>query len=687
MQRYLSSRKVSSTNRVRRIHFEQLENRQLLAVDMLQISSQPLDERQLLVQFRSEASASIGQSFAGGTIAKRLTDDGWFRIDVSAQVPLTQTLQAYQSRADVIQATPNFVLRSQAVPNDASFGSLWGLSNAGLQGGTANADINATRAWDFGTTSNVVTAVIDTGVDYLHRDLAANIWVNSDEIPGNGLDDDRNGYVDDTRGWDFANNDNDPMDDNGHGTHVAGTIGAVGNNGIGVSGVAWSTQIMPLKFLDRDGGGSLSDAIEAISYARINGAKIINASWGGGGFSSALQSAITQFQNAGGIFVAAAGNESSNNAIVPSYPANYPNVISVGASTRSDTLASFSNFGTNVQVVAPGQAILSTLPNNTYGVLSGTSMATPHVAGALALLWGQNPTLSATQIVSAMLNNTDNVLRGTSSRYGRLDVGKAAEALKQASTPITNPPANPGTEPSTITTRTFGIQGSFTLRDATLFSSTVHRFAIDITEDMTIADLDVALNIQHTYASDLSIRLFAPDDTALTLVQRRGGSTSNIQLTLSDEASAIVQTLSLLRGTVRPEAALSVMDGKSTRGRWILQITDHARSDVGSLLSAQLIVTPRASTPALASKVAEVSSVRFPRIENPIEISEPRVVDALFSRAVSLNVRESWESLSNGTVDQLSSETEAAQAQLTPWGRAAALQVRNMARAVFSRFA
>ena len=603
----VETRRKSLRNRTSRFLFvESLETRQLMAVDSLQITNQLYDSNDLLVQFRSpNLSALVGQNYAGSTIKRQLTDDGWFHVDVGANTNLTQALTAFQSRSDVLKATPDFAITAQATPNDSSFGSLWGLSNSGSQGGIVTADINANQAWDYGTSTNVVTAVIDTGVDYRHQDLAANIWSNSGEIAGNGIDDDHNGYIDDTRGWDFANNDNDPMDDNGHGTHVAGTIGAVGNNGVGVTGIAWSALIMPLKFLDKSGSGALSNAIEAINYARVNGAKVINASWGGGGFSSALQSAITQYQQAGGIFVAAAGNESSNNATTPSYPANYPGVISVGASTRSDTLASFSNFGTNVQIVAPGQSILSTLPGNAYGTLSGTSMATPHVAGAIALLWGQNPTRTAAQITDAIFANTDNVLRGIQSKYGRLNLGKAAAALRQSTlpvTPSTNPP--PQTQQSRVT---YSLQGTYPLRDATTHA-TVHQFAIDVPDNIKIADLDVFLNIQHTYVSDLGIRLIAPDGTSRTLINRRGGSTANIQVTLSDDASTGLGSLSTLRGMVRPENSLNAFNGKSAKGRWILQVTDYARGDIGQILGARLIVTTVSTIAPSLSKTTGVSN-------------------------------------------------------------------------------
>jgi subtilisin family serine protease len=575
----------------RPLFLEGLESRQLMAMDMFQVTSQLAEPDELLVQFRSSTpSALIGQQYAGSTITRQLTEDGWYQVDVGANVPLTQALSAFQSRSDVIQATPDFKIQAQSMPNDPSFSSLWGLSNNGSLGGSTSADINIEPAWALGTTSTVVTAVIDSGIDYTHPDLAANIWINGNEVAGNGIDDDKNGYIDDIRGWDFANNDNNPMDDNGHGTHVAGTIGAVGNNGVGVVGVAWKTSIMALKFLDASGSGSLSSAISAINYARVNGAKVINASWGGGGFSSALQSAITQFVSSGGIFVAAAGNESSNNVTTPSYPANYAGVISVGASTRTDLLAGFSNFGTNVDIVAPGQSILSTLPNNSYGTLSGTSMASPHVAGAIALLWSQNPTKTASQITDAVMANTDNVLRGSTSQFGRINVGKAAEALGDT---VTNTPAQSGTvtnPPPQSTQRTYSVQGIQNINDATS-QATVQRFPIDVPDGVVISDLDVILNVSHTYVRDLRIVLIAPDGTSRTLINRRGGSTDNVQVTLSDEATVGVASLSTLRGTVRPEQSLSAFDGKNAKGRWILQITDFERGDVGRLLTGQLVIT------------------------------------------------------------------------------------------------
>ncbi len=340
-------------------------------------------------------------------------------------------LQTIEGKSGILNASPDFRIYVTATPNDASYSSTWGLENA------ADTDIDASQAWDYGTSTNTVIAVIDTGIDYNHVDLASNIWINTDEIAGNGVDDDSNGYVDDIRGWNFAANNNNPMDDNGHGTHVAGTIGAVGNNGVGIAGVAWGIKMMALKFLDGSGSGDLSDAIAAIDYARVNGAKVINASWGSSSFSTALQSAIQRFQDFGGIFVAAAGNDAANNSSKPSFPANYSlaNVISVGASTSSGSLASFSNYGTNVDIAAPGSNIYSTMPGNRYASLSGTSMAAPHVAGAIALLWGQTPTSSAAQLIDLVMKNTDSVLLDRVSN-GRLNLGKAMAALRGGSLPI-----------------------------------------------------------------------------------------------------------------------------------------------------------------------------------------------------------------------------------------------------------
>ncbi len=366
----------------------------------------------------------------------------------------------------VASVEPDFVIAPAAIPNDPSFGSLWGLHNIGQSGGLADADIDAPAAWETTTGSrNVVIAVIDTGVDYGHRDLAANAWRNSGEIAGDGLDNDGNGFVDDVYGWDFANRDADPMDDNGHGTHVAGTIGAVGGNGTGVVGVNWQVSIMALKFLTGSGSGSTSGAIGAINYAtrmkRDFGVNVVatNNSWGGGGFSTSLRDAIAAGGRAGILFVAAAGNDGTNNDVTPHYPSNYDDdaVISVAATDRSNRLASFSNFGaTSVDVAAPGASITSTLPGNRYGSYSGTSMATPHVAGIVGLLAAANPAATAAEIRTAILSTTTPVaaLAGRMTTGGLVNAAAAVAAILPApvipeTPPVTEPPVTepPVTEP------------------------------------------------------------------------------------------------------------------------------------------------------------------------------------------------------------------------------------------------
>lgn len=328
-----------------------------------------------------------------------------------------------------------------AVPNDPQTGQLWGLENSGQAGGVADADIDAAAAWGISTGSrNVVVAVIDTGIDWRHSDLATNLWTNAREVAGNGVDDDGDGFVDDAYGYNFAGNTGDPMDDNGHGTHVAGTIAAAGNNGIGVSGINWAGSVMALKFLGADGSGSTSDAIRAINYATMQrvrfgvNVRVINMSWGGGGFSGALRDAIQDAGAAGILSVAAAGNSARNNDATPQYPSSYEaaSLVAVAATDSRDNLAGFSNYGAaSVDLAAPGVAILSTYPNNRYVNLSGTSMATPHVAGVAALAWSVAPNASVAEIKNALLGGVDRVagLSGKVATGGRLNAYNALRLL------------------------------------------------------------------------------------------------------------------------------------------------------------------------------------------------------------------------------------------------------------------
>jgi len=344
---------------------------------------------------------------------------------------VAEAIALYGNDPAVEYIEPNYIVSTTTtVPNDPQFNQLWGLNNTGQTGGTADADIDAPEAWDIETGNNIVVGVIDSGVDYNHPDLNDNMWTNPGEIAGNGIDDDNNGYVDDVYGWDFANDDNDPFDDNSHGTHVAGTIAAEGNNGIGVTGVSWSADIMALKFLRSSNSGSYFDAIQAIEYATMMGANLTNNSWRGYSFSQGLRDAIAAAGNAGQLFVAAAGNENNNNDTRPPYPASYNlnNIISVASTDDDDQRSSFSNFGsTSVDLGAPGSSVYSTIPGGGYGFKSGTSMASPHVAGVASLIWSDDPTLTAQQVKDRILATVDPIpaLQGMTVTGGRLNAYSA----------------------------------------------------------------------------------------------------------------------------------------------------------------------------------------------------------------------------------------------------------------------
>jgi hypothetical protein len=355
-----------------------------------------------------------------------------------------EAMKRFASDPAVQYVSLDYLVQVDVVPSDLRFGELWGLHNTGQSGGTADVDVDAPEAWDITTgSSSILVGVIDTGVDYNHEDLAANMWRNPGEIPGNGVDDDGNGYVDDIYGIDAYNGDSDPMDDHNHGTHVSGTIGAVGGNGIGVVGVNWRVTIMALKFLGSSGSGSTSGAIECINYAVIMASRGVNIrvlsnSWGGGGYSAALRDAIQTAANAGILFVAAAGNDAANNDATPHYPSSYDvaNVIAVASTDRYDQRSSFSSYGlSSVDVAAPGSSVLSTTRNNQYAIFSGTSMATPHVSGIAALILASNPTMSYQALRKLILFSSDSVssLSGLVLTGGRVN---ANNALRQSGTSL-----------------------------------------------------------------------------------------------------------------------------------------------------------------------------------------------------------------------------------------------------------
>jgi len=383
-----------------------------------------------------------------------------FAVIVAKDLKSAQSILASDDR--IAYAEPNYLYHlylnatatvpAAAVPvNDAKIGQLWGLRNFGQvdaagQLGHVGSDINVVPAWSEGVTGskNVKVAIIDTGVDYTHPDLQDNILKNGGEIAGDGIDNDNNGFVDDVYGWNFSENVANGLDDHNHGTHCAGTIGGVGNNGMGVVGVNWNVSILPVKFLSAQGSGSLDAAVQSIQYATQAGVNIMSNSWGGGPYSQALYDAIQEAGQKGILFVAAAGNESNDNDANASYPASYQldNVLSVAATDNRDQIANFSNYGrTKVHVAAPGVKILSTVRNNDYAVFSGTSMATPHVSGIAALMLSANPSLTYAQIKDTLIQSSDKI-RGLAKKVvarGRVNVYNALHGIYPVdSTPAEN---------------------------------------------------------------------------------------------------------------------------------------------------------------------------------------------------------------------------------------------------------
>jgi subtilisin family serine protease/PKD repeat protein len=356
-----------------------------------------------------------------------------------------------RQKSEILFTEPDYIFEAEALTNDPHYAKQWGLSNTGQNAGTAGADIRLPSQWDQQDDSTAIIAgIIDTGIDWGHEDLVDNIWQNLAEDfdgdghtieyingaweldPGdlNGTDDDGNGYVDDLVGWDFVNDDNNPFDDNGHGTHVAGIVGAKGNNGKGIAGVSWNTQMMALKAFDSHGAGSVLSIVPALAYARQMGAVMTNNSWGGPAYSQALYDEMALANDAGMLSIAAAGNNGSNNTELPMYPGSFDlnNLICVAASNRNDSLATFSNYSYQlVDVAAPGDEVYSTLPGNLYGYKSGTSMATPMVTGVLAYIWALDTNRNANQIRQMLYSTVDQVpgLAGHCATGGRVNLLKA----------------------------------------------------------------------------------------------------------------------------------------------------------------------------------------------------------------------------------------------------------------------
>lgn len=688
----------NTTRRKQRPRLETLESRLTPATihDYSRVVADPssFSSNRILVTLAPTArpSYSMGAYGAGIQLTRSYSlVPGLYEARLSGTT-VPRALRALATNNVVATASPNIRIEIARTPNDSGFPRLYGLNNTGQTGGRADADIDAPEAWNRATgTGNTLVAVIDTGIDYSHPDLASNIWTNPGEIAGNGRDDDGNGYVDDVHGYNFAGNNSNPMDDNGHGTHVSGTIAGVGDNGIGVSGVNWRGKLMALKFLDASGGGYVSDAVAALDYAVRMGARISNNSWGGGGHNTLLASAISNARAAGHVFVAAAGNDSANNDATASYPANYAydNVVSVAATDNNDNLANFSNYGaTTVDIAAPGVGIYSTLPNNSYGTFSGTSMATPHVTGAISLLWDSEPGLTYRQVIDRLTAGADRLSSLNNRVIGsrRLNVNN----MISESTPNPEPPVDAAPvvtavafltgaggfvgadvtfsetiDPSTLDTGDFslagpagtvaitgvtvtstgngrvvrvafssGAVGNYSLAigpniadltgnlmdqngngtpgesgDSFLAGATLSAGAgyesttalpiqdyrntiskIQVGANFTISDLNVTVNLDHTYVGDLVITLKSPSGKVATLFKRRGGEGNNLAGTVFDDEAAnrLNSGQAPFTGSFKPESPLSIFDGESSGGNWTLTVSDRARYDTGTLNSWKL---------------------------------------------------------------------------------------------------
>ena len=599
-------------NRSRRTaSFEPLEDRRMLAA--------AFRDGEILVQFDASQSAAAKADIRSAvqgraieaiqTATMRSQGLGTLeRISFGNGLTIEQAIQAIAKRPGVVFAEPNYKVATAAVSNDPYYTTssrLWGmygddLSVASGPSGTTNAfGSQAEKAWDAGFTGSksVVVGIVDEGIDLSHPDLAANIWVNPFDKP-DGIDNDGNGYVDDVNGWDFVYGDNTVYDagEDNHGTHVAGTIGGVGGNGIGVAGVNWNVTMISTKFLGPNGGYT-SDAVKALDYLTDlktrHGINIVasNNSWGGGGYSSALHAAIIRSAKADILFVAAAGNNATNNDSTANYPSNYStlqaasgttaasyeSVIAVAALTSTGALASYSGYGaTTVDIAAPGSSINSTLPGNTYGNYSGTSMATPHVTGAVALYASAYSTASAASIRSAILGSArpTSSVSGKTVTGGRLDVAAALNATPPVGIRITGGSVAEGNSGSTPLTFTVTLSAAAT-GTVTVSFATAAGTATSGTD----------------YASQSGVLSFAPGETSKTILVDVVGDTAyeaneTFSLVLSGASSNATITTASAVGTITnddlqpapPTLSISSVSALENVGAFVFTVTLSAPS-------------------------------------------------------------------------------------------------------------
>ena len=518
----------------------------------------------LLVRFAQTASVvDVDQTLltVGGTVVGGALD--------GQSLYLVETLSDLDEAAELLRSMPGVVwvgfddvVQATVLPSDPDLDQLWGMN------GTYGIDAPGAWAQTLGDPS-VVVAIIDTGVDLDHPDLAANIWTNSGEIAGNGIDDDGNGYIDDLHGWDFVNNDGDPNDDNNHGTHVAGTIAAVADS-VGVVGVAPNSKVMALKFLDANGSGLTSNAVTALAYAVDNGAQISNNSWGGGGSSSSMSSMLDIAAAANHLFVAAAGNSSNNNDSNPSYPASYSqgNVVAVASNQSDGAPSSFTSYGaTSVDVVAPGSGILSSVVGGGYATFSGTSMATPHVAGVAALMLAVNPSISFADIKQILIDTStsDSRLASYAASGGVVNAADAVTAATGGGPSLSVVPSGTSVTEGDVVTYTatavdqndvdISSQTTWSQDGASLGTGAVLSYTADTVGTMRIRAEVSAGGVSTSQTSTLYV---AEIERSVTVVSPNGGETyavgevvpinwtsvgpvGNIDISVSDQSSGQVE--------------------------------------------------------------------------------------------------------------------------------------------------
>jgi thermitase len=525
----------------------------------------------VIVRFAADASTQERADMRAAADVKRdatLPVRGLELVDPEPGVSVGAAVADLERMDGVVYAEPDHVVRQTAVPNDPLLSYEWDMTA-----------IRAPEAWDVTTGSAQVTVgVVDTGIDATHPDLAPNLWTNPGESGGgretNGLDDDGNGRIDDVHGWDFVDHDAQPQDGNGHGTHVSGTIAARGNDASGVAGLNWSSAIMPLRVLGDDGSGYVSDAITAYAYAARNGARVVNASLGGPSASRAEHDAIAAAPST--LFVVAAGNDRADNDTTPEYPCDYDlaNVVCVAASDHDDTLASFSNYGpANVDLAAPGVDIASTWPGARYALLDGTSMATPHVAGAAALLLAHDGTLGVAGLRAALLSSVHPVaaLAGRVATGGRLDV---AAALSVPPAPPAPPPAPAPSAPSVAVPTTAAsvadrLPPGISLRIDRGRLRTIRvrglRLALGASEAIR-ANIDVRIDARSSRRLHLSSRTIGRATTRLGAAGRK-----TVTVRLSARAARALRTTARLRVTAHAVAVDAAGNRRGTERATTLQ--------------------------------------------------------------------------------------------------------------------